>query len=67
MLLTEDMRGWILICSQYHMNCYHTCLSFSLQYIFLCESHGLFGRDIKSYGMARLFSKVSLSCDIQVK
>lgn len=31
MLLTEDMRGWILICSQYHMNCYHTCLSFSLQ------------------------------------
>lgn len=31
MLLAEDMRGWILICSQYHMNCYHTCLSFSLQ------------------------------------
>lgn len=31
MLLTEDMRGWILICSQYHVNCYHTCLSFPLQ------------------------------------
>lgn len=31
MLLTEDMRGWILICSQYRMHCYHSCLSFSFQ------------------------------------
>lgn len=61
MLLTEDMRGWISI-SQYHMNCYHGCLSFSLQ--ILSWSRGLFGRVIKSHDTAwltrRSFSKRKL-------
>lgn len=47
MLLTEDMRGWILICLQYHV----ITSFFSPSDIFFYESRGLFGKDIKRYDM----------------
>lgn len=51
MLLTEDMRGWILICSQYHMNCYHSCLSFSLQIFSYVSLVACLGETLNQYGL----------------
>lgn len=67
MLLTEDMRGWILICSQYHMNCYHSCLSFSLQIFSYVSLVACLGGTLNCRIWLDWPEEVFLSCDILFK